>query len=747
MMKIFRFLLSTVPFFAFSLALSQTASKKVIDTFPATYLKDITLVGLNSTSDIQQMPEVVGTGVYAGKKSSLVVLKNVQGNIVTNTMRQVLAKVPGVHVWENDGSGIQIGIASRGLSPNRSWEFNIRQNGYDIAADPFGYPEAYYNPQLQSVQRMEIVRGHGALQYGPQFGGMVNYILRNGADINKPLQVETQQTAGSNGLLNSYLAVGGESERYHYYAFYDNRKAEGWRTHSRYFTHAGFATLTRKWGTKLSITAEFMRSHIRSQQPGGLTDAQMQANARQSLRARNWFDVEWTTAALIANYNFSNTTRLNVKLFHVSGDRSSVGFLKAITIHDSINPQTLQYDNRVVDIDLYRNYGIEARVLTNYTLLKKQNTLSGGVRWFKGNTRRFKNGKGTTGSDYDVQISGLFPQQINLNTYNGAVFLENIFRFSERFIVVPGIRAEFIKMQAGGRLSFNSDGTENLSAGEERTRSFLLAGIGAEYHLNNQTELYANCSQAYRPMLFSDLTYAPTTDVVDANLKDAKGFNADIGYRGKPFGWLFADLSFFWMQYNNRIGTLTQQRTDGSFYNYRTNVGNSRSCGVEALAEANLMKAFNSKSAFGLTAFCSFSYTDARYESFKVIVKEGNTLKETSLRNNRVENAPFLIIRSGITASYKLFSLSAQYSYTGNSFSDANNTLVPSANGQNGLLPSYGIYDLHGACKLMEKVNVKAGINNLGDLRYFTRRSGGYPGPGLLPADGRTFFVSLEAAF
>ena len=149
------------------------------------YLPEITVVGRGSKSDYQQLPEIVGTNIYAGKKNALIVLDNVQGNVVTNTMRQVMAKVPGIHVWESDPSGIQIGIAARGLSPNRSWEFNVRQNGYDIAADPFGYPEAYYNPQLQAVQRIEIVRGRGSLQYGPQFGGLVNYILRNGIEINK----------------------------------------------------------------------------------------------------------------------------------------------------------------------------------------------------------------------------------------------------------------------------------------------------------------------------------------------------------------------------------------------------------------------------------------------------------------------------------------------------------------------------------------------------------------------------------
>jgi Fe(3+) dicitrate transport protein len=152
------------------------------------YLEDITIVGRSSKMDIQQMPEIVGTSIYAGKKSSLIVLENVMGNVVNNTMRQVVAKVPGIQIWENDGSGIQIGIAARGLSPNRSWEFNVRQNGYDISADPYGYPEAYYNPQLQAVQRIEIVRGHGALQYGPQFGGMVNYILRNGSEMTRNLK-------------------------------------------------------------------------------------------------------------------------------------------------------------------------------------------------------------------------------------------------------------------------------------------------------------------------------------------------------------------------------------------------------------------------------------------------------------------------------------------------------------------------------------------------------------------------------
>ena len=69
------------------------------DSIPTKILSEITIVGQGTTSDIHQLPEIVGTSIYAGKKSSLVVLDNVQGNVATNTMRQVMAKVPGIFVW------------------------------------------------------------------------------------------------------------------------------------------------------------------------------------------------------------------------------------------------------------------------------------------------------------------------------------------------------------------------------------------------------------------------------------------------------------------------------------------------------------------------------------------------------------------------------------------------------------------------------------------------------------------------
>ena len=713
----------------------------ITDTIPHKYLPDVTVVGRGSKSDYQQMPEIVGTSIYAGKKNALIVMDNVQGNVVTNTMRQVLAKVPGIHIWESDPSGIQIGIAARGLSPNRSWEFNVRQNGYDIAADPFGYPEAYYNPQLQGVQRIEIVRGAGSLQYGPQFGGLVNYILRNGSEIDKPAEFETQQTVGSNALFNSYNAIGGKKGKVHYYAFFDHRNGEGWRDNSRYYTNTGFTTFTYKFTPKFSLTTELTLSHIRSQQPGGLTDSLLKIDGQKSLRSRNWFDIKWTTPAIIANYQISSKTRWNTKLFATIGDRNSVGFLQSITKKDTIVQSTGQYNNREVLIDNYRNYGLESRIITDYSLGNMKNTISGGLRLYTGTTRRRSSTKGSTGSDYDLTISGNYQRNIKFDSKNAAAFVENIFRISDKVLLIPGIRYEWLEGSASGLNGLTSGGAEIRLQNIKRHRSFLLAGMGAEYHVSPQTEVYANYTQAYRPIQFANLQAPPTTDIVDPDLQDAKGYNMDLGYRGKVKRYLQFDVSGYYLQYNNRVGTVTIANpvgTSPASYRLITNVGASTSKGLESYVEFNPVRAFTKSQHTDVILFASYGYTDAQYSG---------DFKDVNTKGKKVENAPLHIVRSGISFGYKGFLMTTQLSHVSKSFSDANNTATPSLNGNTGLIPSYTIADITATYKFKKGLVMKAGVNNVGDKTYFTRRAGGYPGPGALPADGRTFFLSVGAKF
>ena len=183
------------------------------DTTKAVNLSEVIINEHQTLAEIEFMPEIKDNVIYAGKKTAVIQLDKINADLSSNNTRQVFAKVPGISIWENDGSGIQAGIASRGLSPNRSWEFNVRQNGYDISSEVFGYPENYYTPPMEAMRKIEVIRGSASLQYGPQFGGVLNYQIKKG-NPNKPISYEAQQTLGSYGLFNTYMAIGGTHKKF-----------------------------------------------------------------------------------------------------------------------------------------------------------------------------------------------------------------------------------------------------------------------------------------------------------------------------------------------------------------------------------------------------------------------------------------------------------------------------------------------------------------------------------------------------
>lgn len=289
---------------------------------------------------------------------------------------------------------------------------------------------------------------------------------------------------------------------------------------------------------------------------------------------------------------------------------------------------------------------------------------------------------------------------------------------------------------------------------KEITRNQPLFGLGLEYKIHT-TNIYANITQAYRPVLFSDITPPAVNDVVNPNLKDASGFNADLGYRGTFKNFLNFDFSLFYLSYNNRIGGVRQFSNNDpaqGTYLYRTNLGETINKGIEGFININITRFFEIENTFGdLDLFATVSFIDSRYTDFKLYSASGSApnivITETNLKGNRVENAPRYIHNFGLAWHKNNFSTTLQYKLSGKIFTDANNTITPSANGVTGLLDKYHVLDLTAEYKILKNFNIRGGINNLSDETYATRRSGGYPGPGILPGEGRTFFLSVGAKF
>jgi Fe(3+) dicitrate transport protein len=703
-------------------------------------LNDIQVVASRGVRGNEHLAEIDNYTINATKKNEVIKLDHINANLAMNNSRQIFSRTPGISVWENDGSGIQLSVASRGLSPNRSWEFNVRMNGYDITPDPMGYPEAYYTPPMEVVDRIEIVRGASSLQYGPQFGGLMNFVLRK-PDISTRITVESQNTVGSNGLFSTFNYIGGTEGRLSYTAYYQKRFGDGWRDNSYYNTDHAHAELSYAITNKFKIGAEVTYMTYKSQQAGGLTDAQFAQDARQSVRSRNWFSTPWLVPSVSAEYIFTEKTKLSWKAFGVVAERSSVGNVAAITAVDNLS------SSRQVDRDYYNNFGSELRFITDYKFLGMNNTVASGLRYYNGNIDRQQQGKGSTSMDMEFSVEGEYPRDLNFNNINKAAYFENIFRFSKRFLMTAGARLENINSIMQGRFSLSNGQANNLTP-ITRERSFLLFGGGAEYHLTSQTEFYSNISQAYRPVLISDLTPPATTDVIDENLQDAHGYNFDFGYRGKVGNYLNFDIDYFYVNYNNRIGTITQTNASNQRYQFRTNLGRSISQGFEGYVEFDPVTAFFKTSKIGyVSIFTSLAYIDATYRDFKTTSVVNGQVVEGNLSGKRVENAPRKINRFGITYNKKGFSMTWQMSDIGKAYADASNTETANSAATTGLIPAYSVQDLSASFKFLKHYNVKAGVNNLTDERYFTRRAGGYPGPGILPADGRTFYLSAGIKF
>jgi len=722
--------------------LSSKSFAQSPDSLKGIHLSEIQIIEDQSKNEMGRLPEIQGMTIYSGKKNEVIKVNTLDADLSTNNPRQVFGKVPGVTIWENDGSGIQTGISTRGLSPNRSWEFNVRQNGYDISSEVFGYPEAYFSPPTEALSTIEVVRGAASLQYGPQFGGLLNYVVKKG-DPYAPIVFETQQTTGAYGLFNSYNAIGGTYKKISYYGYFHHRNADGWRDNSKYDINTGYASIQYAISNKLNIGLQYTRMNYQSQQPGGLSDSLMNENAQQSFRSRNWFSTPWNVASLSLDYIINNNTKLNVKIFSTIAERNSVGFTKTINIADTINTTLNSYNPRQVDRDNYTNFGSEIRLLRTYNFLKQKSILATGIRVYRGETKRRQGGIGTTGSDLDLTIASTsngkdWSKDLKFGTDNIAFFAENMFHIGKRWSITPGLRYEIIKSSAEGYINTSSTGTIQ---NDVRERRILIAGIGTELLTSNTTNIYANFSQSYRPVTFSELTPSATTDVIDPNLKDANGYNMDFGYRGKIKTFLKFDIGGFYLSYHDRIGTITQNNAP-----YKTNIGSSVSQGIESFVEIDPIKIFYPNSRIGnISLFVSYAYVDAKYTEWNnpSIANDPGT----SIKDKRVENAPKSIGRYGATYSIKKFSSTFQLNQVSDVFTDAVNTEKANATSTVGKISGYTVMDISMTYLFAQKYNVKAGINNLADETYATRRSGGYPGPGLLPANGRTWFISFGARF
>lgn len=684
----------------------------------------------------RNMRMVEGVTLTNGKKTQKIDLTQTAGNKGRENARELYAKVPGLNIWESDGGGLQLGIGARGLSPSRTAHFNTRQNGYDISADALGYPETYYTPPAQALSSIQLIRGAASLQFGPQFGGMINFKIKEPSK--SPIHYEGAHTYGSFNLVNTFNLVSGTifKKRLSYMAYAQYKTGDGWRENSGFKQLNAFARLQYHFSDKAFLSFEQTHMNYLAQQAGGLTDAMFNSDPRQSIRARNWFSVDWNITAAHFNWQINRTSTLDIKGFRVKANRLALGNLEKISrVDDGKERQLIRGD--------FANYGSEIRYLTRFPIGKKMlGITAAGVRCYNGQTR---SRQGLADSGTDANFEFLNPNNLEGSDYyfpsqNASAFLENMVRITKKLSVSAGLRYEYILTEAAGsyREQVFHPLTEELiydttfSESKSNTRGILLGGIGFSYRTKPKTEIYGNIAQNYRGINFSDIRIINPNQVVDPEISDERGFNADLGIRGQRKKGYF-DFSAFFMHYDNKIGIINKKIDAYEIVRFRTNVGRAYSAGVELFAEHQFKKTDTATNF--LTVFGNFSAVYARYGQYE----------ESALSENWVELVPPLSGKVGLKMTHGNWYESILGTYVHRHYSEGTNATAD-PNAIAGIIPSYFILDLNAGYSFSKFFQIKAGVNNLTNNMYFTRRATAYPGPGIIPSDGINFYLTLNVS-
>ena len=687
--------------------------------------------------ELQRLNDVEGTSIYAGKKTEVILVDQSMANLASNNSRQIYSQISGLNIYQNDDAGIQLHIGGRGLDPNRTSNFNTRQNGYDISADVLGYPESYYTPPAEAIKNIQIIRGAASLQYGTQFGGLINFIMKD--PPNKKFEFITRNSIGSNLLFTNFTSVGGKNKKFSYFSYYNFKRGNGFRQNSRFNSNNFYIHFNYAISTKTSISSEISYIKYLAKQAGGLSDRMFNTDPYQSNRSRNWFYLNWLLYNFKLNHKFSDKSSFLFNFFGLKADRNSIGFRTNRV--DQIDP----IEERDLIKGSFNNFGFEGRYLKNYELLKKNSFFVLGIKFYKSKTLSIQ-GPGSENSNADFNFYlDKYPNYQNQSNYiypneNFAFFGENIFYVNDKLSVTPGFRFENIITRSDGSYKqINLDGAGNVIYNNEvfekrkNTRRFVLLGIGISYKLNSGIEFYGNVSQNYRSVTFADMSIINPSYSINPDITDEKGVSIDIGVRGNINKKISYEFTAFNLLYNDRIGFIQKEFNDGSIKSERGNVGDASIYGIESIIDFDLNNLLINNQNMSLNYFINTGIIDSKY----------TRSKENGVVGKKVEFVPNVNIKTGIKYGIKNFLSNIQLTYLSSQYTDSSNATKGNMTGVIGEIPEYLLLDISFSFKY-NKVKAETGINNLLDQEYFTRRATGYPGPGIITSPPRNIYFTLE---
>jgi Fe(3+) dicitrate transport protein len=650
-----------------------------------------------------------GTKIFSGKKNTVTDLKQIP-QLQTNNYRLATSQTPGLLISEVPNESLAA-ITYRGLgNPHESYNLLLLQDGLPVAADMYGYPAHYFSPALPMMEKVQFIRGGGALLYGPQPAGVLNYmsypLLKD-----QQLHGRVSLTGGSYNLLATNNAVYGSHGNNAYGVEYFRRQGDGpQRTNSDFY--ADYVQLRNHTFLENNLfKVAFNGYNSDHGETGGFSrEAGTDLNpfGRDQKKASKEHDRLKVSRAQLAGgveSRLDDSSLLHINLwanaYRRYSKRQSMG--TAPSFGGLANGAT----NQIVTQDYY-GYNGEIRYLKNYKALGEEHTFSAGYLNYNLISPLVQElGQAPDANSGDVQ------RRLERITRTNSLFMENRFT-AGRLMITPGVRIENIQQTIDERVSPNAP----LRDADE-TVNVPLLGLGLAYHITDESQFYGNISESYKPVSFAEAVPLNSSTTISEDIKPSEVITYELGYRGQA-SFLNWDISAFLIRYENKFGEVGT----GAGINYQ-NTGAGTHKGFDLAGEFKLSEIFLNLRQWGnFNFYTNFALLDAHYT-------RGEFTDKTPMY------APKTITRAGIIYNREnLLKLALMGVVVGEHYGNDNNT-------EDFKIPSYTVFDLTTDWNLTSQWMLSAGINNLLDRQYYSR----VRAEGIQWAMGRNFYAGLNYKF
>jgi Fe(3+) dicitrate transport protein len=653
-----------------------------------------------------------GTQIFSGKKNTITDLKEIP-KLQTNNYRQATSQTPGLLISEIPNESLAA-ITYRGLGdPHESYNVLLLQDGLPVASDMYGYPAHYFSPALPMMDKFQFIRGGAGLIYGPQPGGVVNYIS-SPLYKNQTKSSKLSLTGGSYNLLATNNSLYGSKGDHSYGIEYYRRQGDGPQTVNSDFFADYVQIRDHIFKNKNTFKIAFNGYNSDHGETGGFAKTAglnvnvFGDNLGRASKRHDRLKVHRAQLSLAVEHRLDEAQTLEATIWGNAYNRYSKRQDKgtAPTFGGIYNAST-----NVIADQRYFGYNGQIRYLKNYSAFNEDHTFSAGYLYYNLISPFVQE----SGIKADAN-HGTVTRRTDRETHTHSYFMENRFSFGN-FMMTPGIRIENIHQtineRKGGALR-EKDNTDNVP----------LLGLGLSYHLNEESQIYANISEAYKALSWADAIPSSAVETVASDIKAAKTLNSEIGYRGQTdkINW---DLSAFFIRYENKIAKV------GTVYQ---NSGAGTHKGIDAATELKLSQIFSKlKPLGGLNFYANISLLDAKYT-------RGN------LKNKIPQYAPNTMTRVGLIYSKEnQIKVALMGVIMGRHFADDNNGngTIGTNNPNDFEIPSYTVIDLTSDWNLNKDWVLSAGINNLFNKQYYSRiRS-----DGVIWALDRNYYAGLTYKF